>query len=664
MKPSIVLVFQASGGEAGGKVGSRATVLLLVLGRRLHSCTATSASTASIHRSCKRSVMASHSSRQPSAPIFSIDATCDIDALLASVSVSDESHRATITAPVPHCVPPHSGPQQPNSTQAGNTIKRVAGKIRQDTIINETMRSASPTFPLLPTLLPHYDSKQPPPPPPPSTSHPDVAVAAEESREPEYAKISEETARRCRNVEIFFLDHYYDLFTYIHDRKERTRAFKQELVKQNLSEDSQLYQSKLKAFIFKESANLRNRRTRTNVAHFSIVRQVGQGGYGQVYLARKRNSNQICALKKMSKRLLQKMGEVEHIRTEREVLTQTDTPWLVKLLYAFQDINFVYLAMEFVPGGDMRTLLNNSGVLKEEFARFYVAEMFVAVAELHRLGFIHRDLKPENFLIDAAGHVKLTDFGLSRGALSPERMQSLRIKLERVRDVQFIHRSTKERRDIYKTVRREDMRAYSLVGSPDYMAPEVLQSSNQGGYTMSVDYWSIGCILFECLAGYPPFTAHTTDDVWVNVCHWQEVLERPHYTGVDEEFNLSNEAWDLITHLIANQDLRYSSLSKVQSHPFFSNPDSTFGRPLDFSLLRSPQGVSPPFIPQLTSETDTGYFDNFDSEADMALYKEVRDRAAELEREAGAGGGDVSGVKRDTFLGFTFTNKDAKNLII
>lgn len=168
-------------------------------------------------------------------------------------------------------------------------------------------------------------------------------------------------------------------------------------------------------------------------------------------------------------------AQIRHVLVERDILTATKTPWLVRLLYAFQDPQHVYLAMEYVPGGDFRTLLNNSGVLKEEHARFYISEMFVGVNELHKLGYIHRDLKPEvsrvfaaetcahpscdkfqNFLVDGTGHVKLTDFGLATGALNPQRIDSLRHRLDKVKDNEIVQRSTMERRSIYRSMRIEN----------------------------------------------------------------------------------------------------------------------------------------------------------------------------------------------------------------
>lgn len=239
------------------------------------------------------------------------------------------------------------------------------------------------------------------------------------------------------------------------------------------------------------------------------------------------------------------MDEVRHVLIERDILTATRTPWLVRLLYAFQDAEHVYLAMEYVPGGDFRTLLNNAGILHQEFAQFYMAEMIVAVNEVHKLGYIHRDLKPENFLIDTTGHIKLTDFGLAAGALNPGRIDSLRHRLEQVKDTDFVYRTPAERGSMYKAMRAANAHyADSIVGSPDYMAPEVLRGKTYG---YSVDYWSLGCMLYEQLAGFPPFSGGKPEETWANLKNWQKVLQRPVYTRTEDlQFNLSDDAWDCI----------------------------------------------------------------------------------------------------------------------
>ncbi|KAJ3385377.1 hypothetical protein HDU84_002274 [Entophlyctis sp. JEL0112] len=493
---------------------------------------------------------------------------------------------------------------------------------------------------------------------------------------------------------IYFLDYYYDLISYLNQRKQRTVELAEHLGRQK-ADDSRV-QAELSRFFEHERATLRERRTRLRVSAFQIVTQIGQGGYGQVYLVRKRdgsggNGGEVMALKKMSKRILKRMGEVHHVITERDILARADSIWLVKLFYAFQDLENVYFAMEFVPGGDVRTLFNNSGVLIEGHARFYIAEMATAVSELHRLGFIHRDLKrefltaydiqlsrlptAENFLIDKFGHIKLTDFGLSRGTLSDELVASLRTKLEKLKDTPLVYRSTTDRRNLYKSVRRtEMMRCFSQVGSPDYMAPEVLTKCNngRGGYDLGVDWWSLGCILFEALCGYPPFSGPTTDDIWVNLYHWQRVLERPVYEGEDAEFNLSDTAWALVTRLIAPRRTRIVSLSELQTDAFFAN--------YPFTQLRGDQ-TEPPFVPVLGSATDTGYFDDFSNPQDMAMYKEVQKRQQRLQAACAAGekeavgrrgmgmglgmgmrqkgaDGDGDGKLRQDFIGFTFKRRE------
>ncbi|KAG2364709.1 kinase-like protein [Suillus spraguei] len=447
---------------------------------------------------------------------------------------------------------------------------------------------------------------------------------------------SAEVKRKATVAQLFFLDYYFMNLGYVASRKERRARFDADTTKRQLTAAE--YAKEFKSYCGRERVILRKRRTKLRVDQFHIIAQVGQGGYGEVFLARKQDTGEICALKKMKKRILFKMDEVRHVLVERDILTATKTPWLVRLLYAFQDAQHVYLAMEYVPGGDFRTLLNNSGVLKEEHARFYISEMFVAVNELHKLGYIHRDLKPENFLVDGTGHVKLTDFGLATGALNPKRIESMKLKLDKVKDVQVVYRSTLERRSMYKSIRAEDPRyADSIVGSPDYMAPEVLRGKP---YTYSVDYWSLGCIFFEFLAGFPPFSGGTPEETWTNLKNWTKVLRRPEYDKPEDLiFNLTDIAWDAVTRLISHSSVRYSTLTQVTSHPFFDG--------IQWEDLRSTRA---PFVPALDSEIDTGYYDDFTSAEDMAKYAEVKDKQRNVEKVKEKEEPEARGV----WVGFTF----------
>lgn len=268
--------------------------------------------------------------------------------------------------------------------------------------------------------------------------------------------------------------------------------------------------------------------------------------------------------------------------------------------------------------------------------------MFVAVNEVHKLGYIHRDLKPENFLIDISGHIKLTDFGLAAGALNPGRIDSLRHRLDQVKDTDFIYRTPAERGSLFRSMRAGNPHyADSIVGSPDYMAPEVLRGKS---YDFSVDYWSLGCMLFEFLCGFPPFSGGSPEETWANLKNWKKVLSRPIYTKKEDlQFNLTDIAWDAVTKLIDQQHHRYSSLSQITAHPFFT--------PLNFSALRS---LPAPFVPQLQNETDTYYFDDFTNEEDMAKYKEVKDKQKNVEGVKEKGDGRLATGGLGMWAGFTF----------
>lgn len=450
--------------------------------------------------------------------------------------------------------------------------------------------------------------------------------------------------RRMVNVtQLYFLDYYFDQITYVGARQNRLNAFREDNPTPEDGND-ETYRDLWKKYCGRERANLRKRRVRLRHGDFQILTQIGQGGYGQVYLAQKKDTKEVCALKVMSKRLLFKLDEVRHVLTERDILTTAKSEWLVRLLYSFQDDKSIYLAMEYVPGGDFRTLLNNTGVLSNRHARFYIAEMFCCVDALHQLGYIHRDLKPENFLVDSTGHVKLTDFGLAAGMLAPARVESMRIKLEKASETRvpfgkpMDQRTVAERRDGYRSMREKDVNyAKSIVGSPDYMAPEVLRGDE---YDFTVDYWSLGCMLFEALTGFPPFAGSTADETWRNLKHWKDVLKRPVWE--DPNYFLSNRTWSFITTCINSRSKRFSNIKDILEHQYFGE--------VDWTTLRSTKA---PFVPELDSEMDAGYFDDFSNEADMAKYKEVHEKQQALETMADRD----DEMAKSLFVGFTFRHR-------
>lgn len=459
-----------------------------------------------------------------------------------------------------------------------------------------------------------------------------------------YTKANSPKTKRLVTVcQMYFLDYYCDMFDYVISRKERVKQVQDKLNNSTFSDKEK--ESQWNEYTLRERAYLRKRRIKPKNKDFNIITQVGQGGYGQVFLARKKDTKEICALKVLNKRLLSRTDETRHVLTERDILTNTRSDWLVKLFYAFQDVENVYMAMEFVPGGDFRTLLNNAGYLIPQHARFYISEMFSAVNALHELGYTHRDLKPENFLIDAKGHIKLTDFGLAAGTVSTDRIESMKLRLNQVKDLEYKpykDRSVSERQKLYKSLRAKDIHyANSIVGSPDYMALEVLEGKP---YDYTVDYWSLGCMLFEAIVGYTPFSGSSSDETYANLKRWNQVLRRPRYDDGRPVF--SDRTWSLITRLIAGPNERLRTFKQVMSQQYFAE--------INWEKIRD---TVPPFTPQLDDEEDAGYFDDFTNEADMAKYKDVLAKRAHDEHVASVGQGGVG-----KFVGFTFKHRGGKNM--
>ncbi|OBA22683.1 kinase-like protein [Metschnikowia bicuspidata var. bicuspidata NRRL YB-4993] len=459
------------------------------------------------------------------------------------------------------------------------------------------------------------------------------------------------TKRLTSVAQLYFLDYYCDMFDYVILRHERARMVEHKLIADpQYMADPQRQQLEWKNYVGRERAFLRKRRLKPKHRDFEMITQVGQGGYGQVFLARKKDTREVCALKILNKKLLVKLDETRHVLTERDILTNTRSEWLVKLLYAFQDPDKVYLAMEFVPGGDFRTLLNNTGYLVPPHARFYIAEMFAAVDSLHHLGFTHRDLKPENFLIDSKGHIKLTDFGLAAGTVSNDRIESMRVKLASLEDIGHYQAPSKlmyERQQLFRQLQGHHNLANSIVGSPDYMALEVLEGKN---YNFTIDYWSLGCMLFEALCGYPPFSGLKQDETYYNLKNWKTALRRPQTR--DGRYVFSDRTWQLIIRLIASPSSRLLNFKQVQAQPYF-------GEISDWDGLRD---RAPPFTPQLDNEEDAGYFDDFEDEESMMKYKDVFARQEQNETLLeGPRANGRRAANLNNFIGFTFKHKSNPN---
>uniref|UniRef100_A0AAU7BN96 non-specific serine/threonine protein kinase n=2 Tax=Homo sapiens TaxID=9606 RepID=A0AAU7BN96_HUMAN len=291
-------------------------------------------------------------------------------------------------------------------------------------------------------------------------------------------------------------------------------------------------------------------------AQFELLKVLGQGSFGKVFLVRKKtgpDAGQLYAMKVLKKASL-KVRDRVRTKMERDILVEVNHPFIVKLHYAFQTEGKLYLILDFLRGGDVFTRLSKEVLFTEEDVKFYLAELALALDHLHQLGIVYRDLKPENILLDEIGHIKLTDFGLSKESVDQEK------------------------------------KAYSFCGTVEYMAPEVV---NRRGHSQSADWWSYGVLMFEMLTGTLPFQGKDRNETMNMIL--KAKLGMPQF--------LSAEAQSLLRMLFkrnpANR-LGSEGVEEIKRHLFFAN--------IDWDKLYKRE-VQPPFKPASGKPDDTFCFD-------------------------------------------------------
>lgn len=307
---------------------------------------------------------------------------------------------------------------------------------------------------------------------------------------------------------------------------------------------------------------------RYKLSDFSFLRTLGTGSFGRVHLVRSEHNQRFYAVKVLRKSHVVKMKQVEHANNEHRVLSMVRHPFLVNLWGTFQDPTFLYLVMDFVPGGELFTLLRQSRRFPHQVAKFYISEVALAIDFLHQHNIIYRDLKPENILLGADGHLKLIDFGFAKDTTSTSGV------------------------------------CWTLCGTPDYLAPEVIRAR---GYNQSVDWWSLGVLLFEMLAGYPPF--YTEDGNPIKL--YEKILAG----NVQYPSFFETGAKDLLHSLLtADLSKRYGNLlhgsRDIFSHMWFAE--------IDWDCLYRKE-IPAPYIPNISVDGDASQFEKY-PEVDLAEY--------------------------------------------
>ncbi|XP_043661052.1 rho-associated protein kinase 1 isoform X3 [Drosophila teissieri] len=303
---------------------------------------------------------------------------------------------------------------------------------------------------------------------------------------------------------------------------------------------------------------------RMNVEDFHFIKLIGAGAFGEVQLVRHKSSSQVYAMKRLSKFEMMKRPDSAFFWEERHIMAHANSEWIVQLHFAFQDAKYLYMVMDFMPGGDIVSLMGDYDI-PEKWAIFYTMEVVLALDTIHNMGFVHRDVKPDNMLLDSYGHLKLADFGtcMRMGA-------------------------------------NGQVVSSNAVGTPDYISPEVLQSQGvDNEYGRECDWWSVGIFLYEMLFGETPFYADSL------VGTYGKIMDHKNSLSFPPEVEISEQAKALIRAFLTDRTQRLGryGIEDIKAHPFFRNDTWSFD-----NIRES----VPPVVPELSSDDDTRNFEDIE----------------------------------------------------
>ncbi|XP_067640040.1 rho-associated protein kinase 1 isoform X5 [Eurosta solidaginis] len=303
---------------------------------------------------------------------------------------------------------------------------------------------------------------------------------------------------------------------------------------------------------------------RMNVEDFDFIKLIGAGAFGEVQLVRHKSSRQVYAMKRLSKFEMMKRPDSAFFWEERHIMAHANSDWIVQLHFAFQDAKYLYMVMDYMPGGDIVSLMSMYEI-PEKWAIFYTMEVVLALDTIHNMGFVHRDVKPDNMLLDRHGHLKLADFGTCM-RMGPNGL----------------------------------VVSSNAVGTPDYISPEVLQSQGvDNEYGRECDWWSVGIFLYEMLVGDTPFYADSL------VGTYGKIMDHKNSLSFPAEVEISESAKSLMRAFLTDRTQRLGrhGIAEIKAHPFFTNDTWTFDN------IRN---SVPPVVPELTSDDDTRNFEDIE----------------------------------------------------